>query len=241
MPKITVKKLTSEYTLDKKTNIVALNEASVVFNDGEISVIIGSSGSGKTTLARSIIGLGNIKSGSVLYDDKNVTYLPPSERNVSYVNQDLVLFPKMNVFNNIAFPLKISGVPSDEIRERVKEISILLGVEKLLTRKIKEISIGQAQRVLIAKALIKRATIYVFDEPFSNLDKATSMQLTSELKKIFSKLDSTVIFISHDIQEAIMMADKIFVMEEGKIIASDSPRNLLKSKDKRIKPFFVDL
>ena len=241
MPDIITKNLTISYQNSKKVKTTVIDNLSISFPKGKISVIIGSSGCGKTTLLKAISGLLEIGSGDILFDDVVVNYLPPKERNISYVNQELVLYPKMNVFHNIAFPLEVQNVPVDEIRQRVNEIAELFGLVPLLTRKIKELSIGQAQRVLLAKAMIKKPTLFLFDEPFSNLDKPLSHKLTLELRKMFNKNEDTVIFVSHDVNDAIAMADVIYVMEEGKMIASGEPREILKSKNEKVRGYFKDL
>lgn len=240
MPKVAFKNLTVSYQNKKVTNIV-IDNLSVSFPNGKISVIIGESGSGKTTLLKVITGILSPDSGDILFDDLVVTYLTPKDRNISYVNQELVLYPKMNVFHNIAFPLEVQNVPVEEIKLRVYEIAEFFGLSSLLTRKIKELSIGQAQKVLLAKAMIKKPSLYLFDEPFSNLDKPLSHTLTLELKKIFAKNEDTVIFISHDIHDAFAIADYIYVMEEGKIIAHGEPTRLLYSKNEKVKGYFKDL
>lgn len=241
MPDVIVKNLTVSYQNIKKVKVTVIDNLSVTFPNGKISVIIGASGGGKTTLLKAISGIQQMDSGDILFDDVVVNYLPPKDRNISYVNQELVLYPKMNVFHNIAFPLEVQGVPVDEIRQRVNDVAELFGLIPLLTRKIKELSIGQAQRVLLAKAMIKKPTLFLFDEPFSNLDKPLSHKLTQELRKIFTKNEDTVIFISHDINDALAIADCIYVMEEGKIIESGDPRVVLKSKNERVKGYFKDL
>ncbi len=241
MPKVSIKNLTVSYNNIKKVTTTVIDNLSVNFPKGKISVIIGASGSGKTTLIKVITGILSPDSGNVLFDDLVTTYLPPKDRNISYVDQNLVLYPKMNVFHNIAFPLEVQNISVEEIKQRVYEIAEFFNLKSLLTRKIKELSIGQAQRVLLAKAMIKKPSLYIFDEPFSNLDKPLSHTLTIELKKIFNKNNDTVIFISHDIQDAIAIADYIYVMEEGKIIAHDEPVALLKSKNKKVQAYFKDL
>ena len=240
MPNIELKNVTVSYINRKTTNTV-INDLSVLFHSDKINVIIGESGCGKTTLLRAIAGLVPLDNGDILFDDAVVTYFHPQERNISYVTQDLVLFPKMNVFHNIAFPLEVQNVPVDEIRQRVNEVAETFNISNLLTRKIKELSIGQAQRVLLAKAMIKKPSLYLFDEPFSNLDKPLSHSLTIELKKRFSQNSDTVIFVSHDIHDALAIADYIYIMEEGKIIKSGEPKQLLKSKNERVKAYFKDL
>lgn len=240
MPNVSLNNIVVSYQNKKVTNTV-IDNLTANFPNGKISVIIGESGSGKTTLLKVIAGIHQPDSGEVLFDDAVVTYLPSRERNISYVNQELVLYPKMNVFHNIAFPLEVQNVPVEEIKQRVYEVAELFSLSNLLTRKIKELSIGQAQKVLLAKAMVKKPSLYLFDEPFSNLDKPLSHILTLELKKMFYRNSDTVIFISHDIHDALAIADYIYVMEDGKFIESGEPTSLLKSKNNKVKEYFKDL
>ena len=161
MPKIAVKNLVVTYQTRKTTNTV-ISDLSVAFPSNKISVIIGESGSGKSTLIKIIAGVLPLNAGEVYFDDAVVTYLPPRERDISYVNQDLVLYPKKNVFHNIAFPLEVASIPVEEIKQRVYETAEVFGLTPLLTRKIKELSLGQAQKVLLAKAMVKKPSLYLF-------------------------------------------------------------------------------
>ena len=241
MPKVSAKNITVTYQNYKRVDAKVLDDLSVSFPNGKISVIIGASGCGKSTLIRTISGIIKPDSGDILFDDNYVTYISSRDRNISYMNQDLVLYPKMNVFHNIAFPLEVQNISVEEIKERVNEVAELFDLLPLLTRKIKELSIGQAQRVLLAKAMIKKPSLYLLDEPFSNLDKPLSHALTIQLKKIFTKNSDTVIFISHDISDALAIADYIYVMEDGKFIAHGEPLELIKSKNEKVKAYFRDL
>lgn len=234
MSKITLNNLTVNYQVKRKQFLTAVNNASEVFSSNQINVIVGESGCGKTTILRAIAGIIDYE-GDIYFDETCVNKFLPRERNISYVSQMIGLYPNKTVFNNIAFPLKVARCDDEEIRERVKEVTDLLHISFLITRKPKELSIGQAQRVAIARALVKRSGVYLFDEPFSNLDKPLSHQLSIELKKILKDLGATVIFISHDIEESFLLADKIFVMHEGKFIASGTPENIIKSKDERVR------
>ena len=172
--------------------------------------------------------------GNIFFDDVDITQYDPASRGISYVSQMIGLYTNLTVFNNIAFPLKVSHTPSDEIRERVYEVAEMLQIDYLLSRKPRELSIGQAQRVAIARAIVKRSLVYLFDEPFSNLDKRLSVELVAELKQLFSRLNATVIFVSHDVNEALSIADRVYVMHEGKFILEGSTDKILKSKDERV-------
>ena len=161
------------------------------------------------------------------------------DRNVSLVSQEIALYPHMSVFQNIAFPLTFTDASTDEIRKRVNETALVLGISHLLSRKPRQISIGQAQRVAIARAIIKRPNVYLLDEIFSNLDKKTASEIRVDLRKIFQKLDATVIFITHDLKEALSISDKIYVIHKGKIVESGSPREIFNSTNPLVSQFFT--
>ena len=234
MSSVTFKHAQLGYKEKRKSFNVVVDNLNITIPGEKISVIIGESGSGKTTILRAVAGLIPLEKGELFFDDVLVNDYDPASRNVSYVSQMIGLYPNLTVFNNIAFPLKVSHTPSDEIRERVYEVADMLKITHCLTRKPKELSIGQAQRVAIARAIVKRANVYLFDEPFSNLNKDLSRELTVELKKLLSTLRATALFISHDISEALSIADHVFVMHEGKIIFDDEPQKIIKSKNKVI-------
>ena len=235
MTKVTLKNVKLGYKVKRKEWNIISEDLNMVFPSGKISVIIGESGCGKTTILRAIAGLLPPLEGKIFFNDVDVTNYDSPNRSISYVSQMIGLYTNMSVFNNIAFPLKVSHTPSDEIRERVLEVAETLKIDYLLSRKPRELSIGQAQRVAIARAIIKRSLVYLFDEPFSNLDKELSRELIIELKTLFTRLNATVIFVSHDIGEALSIADHAFVMHEGNIIFDGQPNKILSSKDERIK------
>lgn len=234
MSKVTFKNVKIGYRVKWKTYNVISEDLSVSFPKGKISVIIGESGCGKTSVLRIIAGLLKPMEGNIFFDDVDITQYDPASRGISYVSQMIGLYTNLTVFNNIAFPLKVSHTPSDEIRERVYEVAEMLQIDYLLSRKPRELSIGQAQRVAIARAIVKRSLVYLFDEPFSNLDKRLSVELVAELKQLFSRLNATVIFVSHDVNEALSIADRVYVMHEGKFILEGSTDKILKSKDERV-------
>lgn len=233
MAQITLKNLTVKYKVKRKQFLTAVDNTSEVFLNNKINVIVGESGCGKTSILRAIAGIIQCD-GDIYFDETNINDFLPRERNISYVSQMIGLYPNKTVFNNIAFPLKVAGAPDEEIRERVYEVCDLLHISQCITRKPKELSIGQAQRVAIARALVKRSKVYLFDEPFSNLDTPLSHQLSMELKNILIDQGATVIFVSHNLDESFMLADKMYVMHEGKFIASGKPEDLLNSKDERV-------
>ena len=227
--------ITLEHISKSYDGQLILDDLNLDIHENSFVTLLGPSGCGKTTILRAIAGILNPASGKIFFDDIDVTNFEPRNRNVSYVSQMIGLYPNLSVFNNIAFPLQVSHTPAEEIRERVQEVAEMLKIDFLLARKPRELSIGQAQRVAIARAIVKRSTVYLFDEPFSNLDKNISRDLIAELRTLFTRLRATVIFVSHDTNEAFSIADQVYVMDKGKIIAQGEPMDILNSKDERIR------
>ena len=224
-------------SLGKKNPKRIIHDLSATFLEGQINVIIGASGCGKTTMLRAILGLLPYE-GAIYYDDIEISNIGMRERNMAYVNQDISLYPHMSAFNNIAFPLLAAGAPGEEIRERVYAIAEKLHISECLARKPRQLSLGQCQRVAIARALVKRASLYVFDEPFSNLDKALSEPLNAEMKTLFHEMGATVLFVSHDLKEAFQIADRVFMMEEGgNIFASGSVKEIVQNPLPKVQEF----
>lgn len=195
----------------------AVDNVSLDIESSEFFIVLGPSGSGKTTLLRLIAGLEIESSGEILIDDKCVNTIAPCAREVSMVFQNYALFPYLSVFDNIAFPLKMSKVPKEEIYNRVNETATLLKIKPLLDRKPSELSGGQRQRVAIGRALVKRSKVYLFDEPLSNLDVLLRKQMRDELKKLQSQLGITIIYVTHDQMDAEVLADSLCIMNDGKI------------------------
>lgn len=237
MPEIKIKNLNFSYKKGKKVVMPVLKDVNVTFLNNKINLLIGPSGCGKTTLLKSILGLATYD-GDIYFDDINVKNLSIQERNVAYVNQNITLFEHMTGFENIAFPLTLLHANGDEIRERVSEIAKMLGIEDVLSRVPSQLSIGQCQRVLIAKALIKRPLICVFDEPFSNLDKPIAESIIDELKHLFKQINTTVIFVSHDVRQGLRISDRVFVMNEGKFVDEGDPSEIALSENKITRGLF---
>ena len=234
MSEIIVKDLIVKYELNKKQEVTAIDHLNAVFSDGEFNVIIGPSGCGKSTLLKTLLGLLPFE-GDVTLDGVDINDYSIGERNFAYVSQDIVLQPHVTIFDNIAYPLRIRGIDKKTIIDKVNEIAKELKIEECLTRKPKHISIGQAQRVAIARALVKNANMYFFDEPFSNLDKTNRDNCRFLLMEIIRKYHASAIYVTHSIREATAMADRITVMNEGKIIFTDSPEDLYKVDNPVIK------
>ena len=194
--------------------------------DGEFIVFVGPSGCGKSTLLRIISGLEDLNEGTVLIDDLDVTDKIPYDRGLSMVFQSYALYPHMNVFDNIGFSLKTSGVKSDILKTKVGEVAKILQLEDLLHRLPKQLSGGQKQRVAIGRAIIRKPKAFLFDEPLSNLDAALRVEMRLEISKLHKELGVTTIYVTHDQVEAMTLADKIVVLNEGKIIQIGSPHKL---------------
>lgn len=212
MTTLRVKDLTKRYG-----NVTALEKFSLEIRSGEFMVLLGPSGCGKTTVIRCIAGLTNPTYGEIFIGNELVNDFPPKDRDVAMVFQNYSLYPHMNVYDNIAFPLKMRKTERHEIDERVTNIAELLNIGHLLNRKPREISGGQMQRVALGRALVRKPRIFLMDEPLSNLDAKLRTDMRVEIKKLQRKLQITTLYITHDQVEAMSMADNIGVMESGKL------------------------
>jgi len=207
-------------------NVTAIREANLTIEDREFVVLVGPSGCGKSTLLRMIAGLEEISSGEVLIDQKVVNNLPPKNRDIAMVFQNYALYPHMTVFDNMAFGLKLRKFPKDEIKTRVTEAAEILDMETLLDRKPKALSGGQRQRVALGRAIVRKPKVFLFDEPLSNLDAKLRVQMRIEINRLHHKLQTTMIYVTHDQIEAMTMGDKIVILKDGIIQQVDSPLNL---------------
>ncbi|RLE81795.1 MAG: sugar ABC transporter ATP-binding protein [Thermoprotei archaeon] len=206
--------------------VVAVDNVNLEIEDGEFMVFLGPSGCGKTTTLLMVAGIYKPTSGYIYFDDEIVNDLPPKDRNVGMVFQSYALYPHMSVFDNIAFPLKLKKVPKKEIEKEVREVAGLLRIEELLDRRPAQLSGGQKQRVALARALVKKPRIFLMDEPLSNLDAKLRVVMRAELKRLQKELGITTIYVTHDQLEAMTMADRIAVMNEGKIQQVGTPEEL---------------
>jgi len=194
--------------------------------NGDFVVCVGPSGCGKTTLLRLIAGLEDVDAGSIRIDDRDVTLTPPSKRGLSMVFQSYALYPHMTVRSNIGFALKLAGASQLEINQKVEAAAEKLNLTKLLNRKPRELSGGQRQRVAIGRAIVRKPTAFLFDEPLSNLDAALRVQMRFELVRLQKELGITSLYVTHDQTEAMTMADKIVVLNAGSIVQYDTPLNI---------------
>ena len=239
MSKISFKDF-SIYYKHKRDIIVAVDEVSFSFHSGKINVLIGFSGCGKTSILNAISGR-ILYDGELFFDDKNAKEIAVKDRNISYVSQDFVLYPHMTVYDNVAYPLKLLKLPREDIDYRVRELCEEVDISYLLTRRPKYLSIGQQQRVAIARAFAKKPDIILLDEPLSNLDKETSEDIRHLIKELVKENKSTCIYVSHNINDALSLADSIFVMDKGKIIREFTPKQFLDSRGPIIESLKMDL
>lgn len=213
MTRVELKNITKIFS-DKTS---AVNNVSFKIEESEFVVLAGLSGCGKTTILRMIAGLENPTSGEIIIDDRVVNNLPSKDRDIGIVFQNQALYPHLNVYDNIAFGLRLRKFSKKEIEDRVNEVSEILELKALLKRKPQELSGGQKQRVALGRAMVRNPKIFLFDEPFSNLDVMLRKTLRKELKNLHSKLNTPFIFVTHDPIDVITLGQKIIIMKEGKI------------------------
>ncbi len=194
--------------------------------DGSFTVLVGPSGCGKSTLLRMIAGLEEVSGGTIHIGGDDVTTRDPSQRGIAMVFQSYALYPHMSVADNIGFGLKLSGMPKAEIAARVKDAADTLQLTHLLDRKPKQLSGGQRQRVAIGRAIVRKPKVFLFDEPLSNLDAALRAQMRVELAELHSRIGATMVYVTHDQVEAMTMADRIVVLNGGRIEQAGAPMEL---------------
>ncbi len=201
--------------------VQVINGVDLDIADGEFCVFVGPSGCGKSTLLRLVAGLEDISSGELAIGGRVVTRLPPSERGVAMVFQSYALYPHMNVYDNMAFGLKLAKTGADDIDARVRKAADILHLGPLLKRLPKELSGGQRQRVAIGRAIVRKPGVFLFDEPLSNLDAALRVQTRIEIAKLHRSLEASMIYVTHDQVEAMTLADKIVLLNAGEAMARD--------------------
>ncbi len=212
-------------------DVQVLRDINLEIRDGEFMVFVGPSGCGKSTLLRVIAGLEDLTGGTLSIGGRPVNDVPPAERGIAMVFQSYALYPHMNLFDNMAFGLKLAKMPKEEIATAVNNAAKILNIDHLLDRKPKDLSGGQRQRVAIGRAIVRKPEVFLFDEPLSNLDAALRVRMRYEFAKLHEDLKTTMIYVTHDQVEAMTLADRIVVLSVGKIEQVGSPLELYEQPD----------
>lgn len=207
-------------------DVRAVDEVDLATGEGEFLVLLGPSGCGKTTLLRMIAGIEEPTRGDIAIDGQVVTHLPPRLRNIAMVFQSYALYPHMTVYDNIAFPLRMRGVPKAEIPARVHKAASMFGIEGLKDRKPREVSGGERQRVALARAMVREPSVFLLDEPLSNLDAKLRASAREELRQFQRRMGVTTIYVTHDQVEAMGLGDRIVVMSQGRVRQVGTPHEI---------------
>lgn len=207
-------------------DVTAVDDFNLEIKDQEFLVLVGPSGCGKSTTLRMIAGLEEISEGELYIGDHMVNDVPPKDRDIAMVFQSYALYPHMNVFQNMAFGLKLRKFKKDEIDQRVRDAAKILDIEHLLDRKPKALSGGQRQRVALGRAIVREPQAFLMDEPLSNLDAKLRVQMRTEISKLHQRLKTTIVYVTHDQTEAMTMGDRIVVMKDGVIQQADTPTEI---------------
>jgi multiple sugar transport system ATP-binding protein len=207
----------------------SVDKLNLDIGDGEFMVLVGPSGCGKSTSLRMLAGLEEINAGSIFIGDRDVTDLPPKDRDIAMVFQNYALYPHMTVGDNMGFALKMAGVPKTERQQRVQEAAHLLGLEDFLNRKPKALSGGQRQRVAMGRAIVRSPQVFLMDEPLSNLDAKLRVSTRTQIAALQTRLGVTTVYVTHDQVEAMTMGDRVAVMKDGVLQQCDTPLNLYDS------------
>ena len=234
MAGILLKEVTKRYG-----KVTAVDRINLTVEDREFVVLVGPSGCGKSTTLRMIAGLEDISEGEIYIGDREVSIVPPKDRDIAMVFQNYALYPHMNVHKNMSFGLRIRKFPKQEIEQRVQEAAKILGIEDLLDRKPKALSGGQRQRLAMGRAIVRQPQAFLFDEPLSNLDAKLRVQMRAELARLHQRLEKTIIYVTHDQVEAMTLATRIVVMNQGEIMQVGTPREVYKSPSNRFVAGFI--
>ena len=219
--------------------VVVVEEFSLRVEDGELLVLVGGSGSGKSTILRMAAGLESVTSGRIQIDERDITHLPPRERDVAMVFQDYALYPHMTVAENLSLGLRLRKLPRAEIERRVRWAAEMLGIDGLLDRKPKQLSGGQRQRVAMGRAMVREPLVFLFDEPLSNLDAGLRARMRIEIGALQRRLKTTTVFVTHDQVEAMTLGDRIVVLANGRIQQVGRPIDLYRSPVSRFVAGFI--
>ncbi|WP_046507954.1 ABC transporter ATP-binding protein [Streptomyces odonnellii] len=219
-------------SFDKATRVYpgstkpAVDQLEIEIADGEFLVLVGPSGCGKSTSLRMLAGLEDVNAGAIRIGDRDVTHLPPKDRDIAMVFQNYALYPHMSVADNMGFALKIAGVNKAEIRKKVEEAAKILDLTEYLDRKPKALSGGQRQRVAMGRAIVREPQVFLMDEPLSNLDAKLRVSTRTQIASLQRRLGITTVYVTHDQVEAMTMGDRVAVLKDGLLQQVDSPRNM---------------
>src|SRR5213595_2420348 len=231
--------VTFDHVSKRYGDVIAVNDLNLEINDGEFMVLVGPSGCGKTTSLRMIAGLEEISAGDLKIGDRIVNDVPPKDRDIAMVFQSYALYPHMTVRDNMAFGLKLRKLPKADIEKRVNEAAGILSLEKLLDRKPKELSGGQRQRVALGRAIVREPSVFLMDEPLSNLDAKLRVQTRAEIARLHQRLGTTTVYVTHDQVEAMTMGTRIAVMDKGELQQVGAPQDLYDSPRKLFVAGFI--
>ena len=234
MAKVTLEKVSKFYG-----DVEAVKKIDLEISDNEFLVLVGPSGCGKSSTLRMIAGLEEIDEGKIVIGEKTVNELEPRERNVSMVFQNYALYPHMTVEENLGFSLKIAGMKKIDIDTRVAEAAGILDIEEFLQRKPAQLSGGQRQRVAMGRAIVRRPDVFLFDEPLSNLDAKLRNQMRTEIKRLHQKVETTIVYVTHDQVEAMTLADRIVIMKDGIIEQIGTPLDLFETPATKFVATFI--
>ncbi len=220
-------------------DVVAVDNVTFGVENKEFVVLVGPSGCGKSTILRLIAGLETATAGDIFIGDRRVNNIPPKDRDIAMVFQNYALYPHMSVYENMAFGLKLKKYPKKEIISRVKEAAAILGLEQLLNRRPKALSGGQRQRVAVGRSIVRKPMVFLFDEPLSNLDAKLRVTMRTELHRLHMKLQSTMIYVTHDQTEAMTLGDRIVVVKDGIVQQIDTPTSVYNKPVNRFVAGFI--
>lgn len=237
MAKVELEKVSKIYT----GGIKAVNAIDLQIRDQEFVVLVGPSGCGKSTTLRMVAGLEEISEGAIRIGDRVVNDVAPKDRDIAMVFQNYALYPHMSVYKNMAFGLKLRGMPKAQINARVSQAAKILDIEHLLERKPKALSGGQRQRAAVGRAIVREPAAFLFDEPLSNLDAKLRVTTRAELKRLHARLKTTTIYVTHDQEEAMTLGDRIVVMKDGLIQQSDTPLHTYNHPKNRFVAGFIGM
>lgn len=218
--------------------VVAVDAVDLSVADGELVVVVGPSGCGKTTTLRLIAGLEDVTAGQIVIQDREVQKLPPHRRNLAMVSQNASLYPHLTVYGNLAFGLKMRGLAT-KMREKIQDVAQMLGIDELLDRRPDQLSGGEQQRVALGCAILCKADVFLLDEPLSDLDKRLRREMCGELLELHRRLGTTMIYVTHDQEEAMLLADRMVVMQQGRLEQIGTPAEIYDQPRNRFVADFV--